>query len=406
MNQELSSIRYPAFSQTNLTHFLKEIENEAQEIIQDTHQALKNLKQNNLSCDDPTNTDYLYSLAEAGTWKTMMDYKGFKLPGTLDEYQTCGKFRYVMCPTDNFVRRIRHSCHRLGCPVCVRSAGKRAGKKIQRRVWLYGLMVRKLSNSRRNPLPSHIIESIPANDIFWSWSKSKQNRILNEMRRIAGITAGAEITHLWRFREGKTEPYLGIHNHLIAFGWVNQDASKQIKEQFGVDVIYHKVKDGTLRKREDVFLVSYYLLSHCAIKNNKHSLRWFGDLSYRKIKNSYLKQFRDEQFLEEDNDIEKSKSCKICNEKLIPAKINKKHSHWNSFIPPPNELEDGCIVVSGLFQSLDFFTEKMIFYGHDHDEIYHKTRRELELERQERNPLVYNRVTNSMTLENFIIIRK
>ena len=29
----------------------------------------------------------------------------------------------------------------------------------------------------------------------------------------------------------------------------------------------------------------------------------------------------------------------------------------------------------------------MIFYGHDHDEIYHKTRRELDQERLERNPI-------------------
>ena len=100
------------------------------------------------------------------------------------------------------------------------------------------------------------------------------------------------------------------------------------------------------------------------------------------------------------------KSCKICNERLIPAKINKKYSHWSSFIPPPNELEEGCIVSEGIFQSLDFFTEKMVFYGYDYDEIYHKTKRELELERQERNPLVYNRKTNSVSLENFLKIRK
>jgi len=152
-----------------------------------------------------------------------------------------------------------------------------------------------------------------------------------------------------------------------------------------------------------VFLVSYYLLSHCAIKNNKHSLRWFGELSYRKIKNSYLKQFRDEQFIEEDNDIEKSKSCKICSEKLIPAKINKKHPHWSSFIPPPNELDEGCIVSKGIFQSIDFFNEKLVFYGNSYDEIFHKTKKELELERQERSPLIYTRKTDSVSLENFIL---
>ncbi len=59
-----------------------------------------------------------------------------------------------------------------------------------------------------------------------------------------GLQPGAEITHLWRFREDKTEPYLGIHNHLIAHGWVNQDASKQIKKQFRVDVILNSSSAG------------------------------------------------------------------------------------------------------------------------------------------------------------------
>lgn len=67
----------------------------------------------------------------------------------------------------------------------------------------------------------------------------------------------------------------------------------------------------------------------------------------------------------------------------------------------PNELDEGCLVLEGIFESLDFFTEKMVFYGRDYDEIYHKTRREQELERQERNPLVYARKTNSVSLENF-----
>ena len=61
---------------------------------------------------------------------------------------------------------------------------------------------------------------------------------------------------------------------------------------------------------------------------------------------------------------------------------------------------------SGLLGIYNFFTEKMVFYGYDYDEIYHKTKRELELERKERNPLVYNRNTNSVSLENFLTIRK
>jgi len=398
MREELYSIRYPAFSQTNKVESLLNLE--SQEIAKNSKKELQETKLN-LESNNPTNTDYLYSLAESGQWKTMMDYKGFKLPATSDPYATCGKFRYAMCPIDNQVKRFKHTCHRLSCPICVRKAGQRIATKIQRRIWLYSLMVKELSHSRKNPLPSHVIESIPANSKFWNYSKQKQNRIFNEMRKIAGITAGSEITHLWRFRKGKTKAYLGIHNHLIAFGWINGNASKEIKEKFDIDVIYHKVEHGTLKKREDVFLVAYYLLSHCAVKNNKHSLRWFGELSYRKISNSYLKQFRDEQFIDEDNEIEKSKSCKICDGRLLPAKINKKFSNWVSFMPPPDDIDEGCEVINGLFSIIDFFEEKMVFYENNYDEIYHKTRRELDEERQERNPLIYCRNTDSQKLDIF-----
>ena len=401
-NQISSTVRYPAFPQTNLEDFTDLVRMEALELAQNSRIELKHLQKPDLSKDDLSNTNFLYLLAQEATWKTMMDYEGYKLPGTLDPYPTCGKFRFTMCPVDNFVRRIKHHCNRLGCSVCVREAGKRAAKKIQRRIWLYGLMVRQMTNMRKNPLPSHVIESIPANDIFWTWSKSKQNRILNEMRKIAGITSGVEIRHLWRFQEGKVEPYLGIHNHLVVYGWINGTASKEIREKFGVNVIYNKVHNGTLRSREDVFLVAYYLLSHCAIKNNKHSLRWFGDLSYRKISNSELKKFRDDIFLIEDDEIEKSKSCKICGEKMFPAKINKKYFNWTSFIPPPDELDAGCIVANGLFTLIEFFNEKMVFYDHDYGEIYHKTRRELEQERLEQSPHIYCRNTNSRKIDDFL----
>ena len=107
------------------------------------------------------------------------------------------------------------------------------------------------------------------------------------------------------------------------------------------------------------------------------------------------------QFIDEDNEIEKSKSCKICDGRLLPAKINKKFSNWASFMPPPEDIDDGCEVVSGLFSIIDFFEEKMVFYENNHDEIYHKTRRELDEERRERNPLIYCRNTNSQKLDFF-----
>ena len=58
------------------------------------------------------------------------------------------------------------------------------------------------------------------------------------------------------------------HKHLICFGWIKENASQLIKEQLDIDVVYHKVRNGTLRNRVDVFAVAYYQLSHCAVNRD------------------------------------------------------------------------------------------------------------------------------------------
>ena len=347
---------------------------------------------------DLSNTSHLYKLAKDAAWKTMLDFQGYVLPGTGDPHPTYGTWRFSVCREHSYGKRIVHSCNRLSCPTCVQKAGQRIAKKIERRIWLYRLMIQKITNQQRNSKPSHIVESIPADDVFWTWGKSKQQRVLKEMRRIAGITGGVSVTHYWRFEDGKKNPYVSIHNHLIAFGWVSPTAKEDCFKKFGVNVVYHKPAKGTLHERKNVFSVGYYLLSHCAIKNHKHSVHWFGDLSYRKVQNSYLKQFRDENYVLEDVDIEKSKSCNLCGELLVPAKINKHYHNWQGFMPDPQDMGDGCMFPNGLLIELDFFSEKMEFYGSNYETIFHKTKRELG---EERTSLIYTRKTDSMTLENF-----
>jgi len=189
---------------------------------------------------------------------------------------------------------------------------------------------------------------------------------------------------------------------LIAFGWLSPTAKKDCFEKYGVNVIYSK--KGTLYEKKDVFGVSNYLLSHTAIKHNKHSLRWWGDLSYRKISNSFLKQFRDDEYRQEDDEIEKSKSCEICQNRLYPARINKDFKRWKHLLPPLEEMNDGCVFPSGLLQSIDFMTEKMVFYDSDYNEIYHKSKKEIDQERRDRRPDLYCKKSGMMccTLENYL----
>jgi len=302
-----------------------------------------------------TQTQRMWKLALSGIWKTMVDVDGWILPATFNKYNICGKGFYKICPMDDFARRYVYHCGRIGCEICAKRAGARTAKKIERRIWLYGLKVRHDTKGRRKPFPSHIIEAVDPKSEFWNWSKQKQTVTIKKIRTLVGISGGAEINHLWAFDKPSMKPFYRPHKHLISYGWLEPDAFELVKEKFGIDVVYHKVKDGTLYSRLDVFAVAFYQLSHCAVKHDKHSIKWFGDLSYNKISNKTLEEYKDEEYTKQDDIIEKTKCCDICNEKLIPAQIDMYCRDWRSWIPPPEKLEAGCVFSNGVFISVDFY---------------------------------------------------
>ncbi|MDF2426304.1 MAG: hypothetical protein OPY04_00005, partial [Nitrosopumilus sp.] len=196
-----------------------------------------------------TNTGRIWACALMGVWKTMMDYEGWKLPATSQAYNICGQGYFKACLVDGFAKRFVYHCGRLRCEVCAKRAGARIAKNVERRITLYSLRIQKLSKGRKNPLASHVIESIEPNSEFWNYSREKQNRILKRMRAIAGIRGGCVINHKWRFDKSDLTPIYSPHKHLIAVGWIKENASQLIKEELGIDVVYHKVRNGTLRNR-------------------------------------------------------------------------------------------------------------------------------------------------------------
>jgi len=349
-----------------------------------------------------TNTGRMWACALMGIWKTMLGIDGWKLPATFDSYNICGKGFYKICLIDKFVRKFVYHCGRIGCEICAKRAGARASKKIERRIWLYGLKLKHETKGRRNPLSSHVIEAIDPKDDFWNWRKEKQVAILNKIRKLAGISGGAEINHLWAFDKSDLKPFYRPHKHLIAYGWIKSNASELIKKKFGINLVYFKVRNGTLRSRVDVFAVAFYQLSHTAVKHNKHSIKWFGDLAYNKVSNKTLEQYKDEEYLLQDEVIERTKHCPICDEKLIPAKINEYYGLFG-WIPPPDELEDGCVFERELFLSVDFIKgEKIPYYNENYEVTYKKTKKEeLELKKLER-PDLYDKKTNNQELICFM----
>ena len=342
-------------------------------------------------------------LALSGIWKTMLDVDGWKLPATFNKYNICGKGYFKICSIDNFARKFVYHCGRIGCEICAKRAGARTAKKIERRIWLYGLRIKHITKGRRKPLPSHIIEAIDPKSDFWNWHKQKQTETLKKIRKLVGLSGGAEINHLWAFDKSNMTPFYRPHKHLIVFGWLKSNASELIKKEFGIDLVYHKVRDGTLYSRLDVFAVAFYQLSHCAVKHNKHSIKWFGNLSYNKISNKTLEEYKDEEYIKQDEVIEKTKCCGICNERLIPAEIDMYCKDWRSWMPPPEELEAGCEFNDGLFIAVDFYNgEKMPYYDENFELTYKKTKKEQEELQESKRPDLYDKKTNNQTLLCFI----
>jgi len=350
-----------------------------------------------------TNTQRMWMFALSGVWKTMLDVDGWKLPATFNKYNICGKGYFKICSPDNFVRKFVYHCGRIGCEICAKRAGARTAKKIERRIWLYGLRIKHVTNGRKTPLPSHIIEAIDPKSDFWNWHKQKQIETLKKIRKMVGINGGAEINHLWAFDKSDMKPFYRPHKHLIAFGWLKSNASELIKKEFGIDLVYHKVRNGTLYSRLDVFAVAFYQLSHTAVKHNKHSIRWFGNLSYNKISNKTLEEYIDEEYIKQDEIIEKTKRCDCCGEKLIPAVIDKYCKDWRSWMPPPEKLEAGCVFHYGLFLSVDFIKgEKIPYYDENYELTYKLTKNEARKLQESKRPDIYNKKTNNQQLLCFM----
>lgn len=350
-----------------------------------------------------TNTGRMWACALMGIWKTMMDYEGWKLPATFDSYNICGKGFFKACLSDKFAKRFVYHCGRIGCEICAKRAGARIAKKIERRITLYSLRIQKLTKGRKIPLASHVIESIEPNSEFWNYTREKQNRILKRMRVIAGIRGGCVINHLWRFDKSDLTPVHSPHKHLIAFGWIKENASQLIKDELGIDVIYHKVRNGTLRNRVDVFAVAFYQLSHCAVNHKKHSVQWFGELANNKLSNKTLEQYKDEEYILQDEEIERSKCCPICCERLTPAKIDVTFKNWRRYIPPIDIQEKGFQFDSGLFLSVDFIDgEKISYYDENYLVYYKQTLRERNEIRESLRPDLYTKKTKNQSILCFV----
>jgi len=242
-----------------------------------------------------------------------IEHEGWHLPAIAEPKEDCGKWQTKGClnvPGHKgtqyegkiFVKTFQKSCFRASCELCYRKWMGRESNKATRRIETYE---RKLGKPAK-----HIIISPPS----WLYKEP-----LRELRKSAykilkqvNCKGGTLIYHPFRFQKEIQRWYFSPHFHVIGFGWISK-----------VEELYNQngwiVKNKGLR--DSVFGTFYYQLSHAGIKKGYHTLTWFGDLSYSKLK------------VEEEPNPD---VCPLCFAKLRPV------FHYGLFgwePPPETEIE-------------------------------------------------------------------
>jgi len=164
-----------------------------------------------------------------------------------------------------FVKTFQRSCYRADCETCFKKWLARESNKSTRRIEKY--------EKKSGKKAKHIIVSVPS----WLYYKSKKE-LAKESYKILkdiGCIGGTIIFHPFRYKKELRQWYYSPHFHVIGFGWIEKTTENYNKNGW---IVKNK---GV---RESTFATIYYQLSHAGIKKQNHTLVWFGDLSYSKLK--------------------------------------------------------------------------------------------------------------------------
>jgi hypothetical protein len=198
-----------------------------------------------------------------------LEWQGWNLPKSGQKKEDCNQWSWRGCLNYTahadggiLAQTFQLCCFRASCPLCADRWAKRSTARI----------LDRLTHSKKNlKYLKHVVVSPP------KWLQHLPiEELRKEARKIskrAGIQGGLDIVHPYR-KKGK-EWYISPHFHYLALGWVTK-----------ADELFHK--NGWLVKnigiRENPIGTIMYLLSHAGIKKGRHTITWFGDLSYSKLK--------------------------------------------------------------------------------------------------------------------------
>ncbi len=212
--------------------------------------------------------------------------KDAKLPGHGVHGMYCGQSMVFQCQDCGQPFWAENHCQERQCPDCYEDWAREQGRAAGERLWYGARIVADRQNYRRYRVV-HCQASWPAGpeDHDIAVVRERARKIMKEH----GIRGGLLILHPWRQDDQDKFVQDGyIHVHCIGI------ADGEIKAGDGKNYIFKHIpnpKTGDfrgIRRCRDVAAAVRYLLTHAAIVKSRHSLTWFGVLSYNALPNERI----------------------------------------------------------------------------------------------------------------------
>lgn len=182
----------------------------------------------------------------------------------------------------------KNSCMMRECPHCYRKWASKESKVAGWRFWTGCKYVRiNRCIAKENARRVHCVISFPDVDPL-----DILRQVAIQIAKRHGLLGGLMVWHPFRQDEdGAFVPDGYVHFHLLAF------ANGDIGEG-GTDgaVVFKHIRHPVhgdfngFRSLREVQKCAFYLLTHCGIVKGRHSLTWWGDLSYNMLSTERLDQ--------------------------------------------------------------------------------------------------------------------
>jgi len=270
-----------------------------------------------------TNEDLLTRLKNKSQNWYEAEHQGYTLPATKISHSWCGSWSWLGClnmdghvrtEAENkaFIKTFQRHCFRASCEECAKNWMSRESNKSASRIGIYE---QKTGESAKHIVisPPHYLKNKPVSEL-----RKEAYKILKNVN----AKGGCMVVHPFRKYEQTNFSYSSkwvwfqsIHFHVVGFGWIDNVAENYKKSGWIVKNLgVRKSNFGTIR----------YILSHAGVKKGSHTLTWFGELSYSKLK---VPDYVNEERL-----------CPYCSENLTQVLPMDETTGE----PPPQQIE--CLV--------------------------------------------------------------